>query len=82
MFDHVPENYSRNLALCAVHFTEDSFQNLKEFNAGFNKKLLLKHVFGEVLLDSLHRGFLGLILAQTDTAVSTPLLTFDYFFFF
>jgi len=41
MFDYVPENDDRNLSLCAVHFTEDSFQNLHEFNAGFNKKLLL-----------------------------------------
>ncbi|XP_039518795.1 uncharacterized protein LOC120473159 isoform X2 [Pimephales promelas] len=41
MFDYVPENYNRNLALCAAHFTKDSFQNLYKFNAGFNKKLLL-----------------------------------------
>jgi len=34
-------------------------------------------VFGKVQLDSLHRRFLGLILAHTDTAVSTPLFTFD-----
>jgi len=33
--------------------------------------------FGEVLLASLHRRFLGLILAHTDTEVSTPLFTFD-----
>jgi len=33
-------------------------------------------VFGEFLLYSLHRGFLGLILAQTDTAVLTPIFTF------
>jgi len=43
IFDSVPENYNCNLALCAGHFTEDSFQNLHQFNAGFNKKLLLKH---------------------------------------
>jgi len=42
MFDYVPENYNRNLALCAGHFTEDSFQNLHEFNAGFNKKTVIK----------------------------------------
>jgi len=40
MFDYVPEN---NIALCAAHFKKNSFQNLYEFNAGFNKKLLLKH---------------------------------------
>jgi len=43
MFYSVPENYNCNLALCAEHFMEDSFQNLHEFNAGFNKKLILKH---------------------------------------
>ncbi len=43
MFDYVPDNYNPNLALCAAHFTEDSFQNLHEFNAGFTQKLLLKH---------------------------------------
>jgi len=32
MFDYVPENDDHNLALCAAHFTEDSFQNLHEFN--------------------------------------------------
>ncbi len=32
-------------------------------------------MFEEVLIDSLHRRFLGLIRAQTDTAVSTPLFT-------
>jgi len=42
MSDYVSENYNRNLALCCT-FTKDSFQNLHEFNAGFNKKLLLKH---------------------------------------
>ena len=42
-FDYVPDNYNRSLALCAAHFTEDSFQDLHEFNVGFNKKLLLQY---------------------------------------
>ncbi len=42
MFDYVPENDDPNLALCAAHFTKDSFQNLHEFNTGFNNKLFLK----------------------------------------
>ncbi len=29
MFDNVSDNYNRNLALCAAHFTEDSFLNLQ-----------------------------------------------------
>jgi len=43
MFDFVPENDVRSLALCAAHFKKNSFQNLHQFNAGFNKKLFLKH---------------------------------------
>ena len=39
MFDYVPENDDHNLAVCAAHFTEDSFQNIHEFS---NKKLFLK----------------------------------------
>ncbi len=31
-----------NLVLCAAHFTEDSFHNMREYSAGFTKKLLLK----------------------------------------
>ena len=42
MFNSVPDNYNANLAVCAAHFTEDSFQNLHEFNAGFAQRLLLK----------------------------------------
>ncbi|XP_051761736.1 piggyBac transposable element-derived protein 4-like isoform X2 [Ctenopharyngodon idella] len=42
MFNSVPDNYNPNLAVCAAHFTEDSFQNLHEFNAGFAQRLLLK----------------------------------------
>ncbi len=29
--------------LCAVHFIEDSFHNMREFSADFAEKLLLKH---------------------------------------
>jgi len=41
------------------------------------QKRLARAVCGEVWLASLHRRFLGLILAHTDTAVSIPLFTFD-----
>lgn len=35
-------DYNLNLVLCAVHFPEDSFHNMREYSAGFTKKLLLK----------------------------------------
>ncbi|XP_059409392.1 uncharacterized protein LOC132143290 [Carassius carassius] len=42
IFNSVPQNYYPNLALCAAHFTEESFHNLREFNAGFAQRLVLK----------------------------------------
>ncbi|XP_056092191.1 piggyBac transposable element-derived protein 4-like isoform X2 [Rhinichthys klamathensis goyatoka] len=42
IFNSVPHNYYPNLALCAAHFTEESFHNLREFNAGFAQRLVLK----------------------------------------
>ncbi len=43
IFNSVPDNYNPNVAVCAAHFTEDSFQNLHQFNTGFTQRLLLKH---------------------------------------
>ncbi|XP_058627963.1 uncharacterized protein LOC131538118 [Onychostoma macrolepis] len=42
IFNSVPEKYNLNIAVCAAHFTEDSFLNINEFNAGFAQKLVLK----------------------------------------
>ncbi|XP_067269187.1 uncharacterized protein [Pseudorasbora parva] len=42
IFNSVPHDYHPNLALCAAHFTEESFHNLREFNAGFAHRLVLK----------------------------------------
>jgi len=42
IFNSVPNKYQPNLALCASHFTEESFHNLCEFNAGFAQRLVLK----------------------------------------
>ncbi len=43
IFNSVPDNYNPNVAVCAAHFTEDSFLNLHQFNAGFTQRLSLKH---------------------------------------
>ncbi|XP_067284722.1 uncharacterized protein [Pseudorasbora parva] len=42
MFNSLPEKYDPNLKLCAAHFTEDSFLNLNQYNAGFALRLFLK----------------------------------------
>jgi len=56
-----------------------SFKNQEVYNVYKVKKYwqitiqkrLVRAVCGEVLLDSLHRRFLGLILTHTDTVVPT-----------
>ncbi|XP_016103244.1 piggyBac transposable element-derived protein 4-like isoform X2 [Sinocyclocheilus grahami] len=42
IFKSVPEKYNPHIAICAAHFTEDRFLNVREFNAGFAQKLVLK----------------------------------------
>ncbi|XP_042577198.1 piggyBac transposable element-derived protein 4-like isoform X3 [Cyprinus carpio] len=42
IFKTVPEKYNSYIALCAAHFTDDSFLNVREFNAGFAQKLVMK----------------------------------------
>lgn len=37
-FYTVPEHYNPKIDLCAAHFMEDSFQNLREYNAGCLQK--------------------------------------------
>ncbi len=43
ILNSVPEHYNPNLVLCFAHLTEDSFHNMREYSAGFTKKLLLKN---------------------------------------
>ncbi|XP_034729323.1 uncharacterized protein LOC117945737 isoform X7 [Etheostoma cragini] len=42
IFDTIPRDYSPNLMLCSVHFTDDCFLNGPQFNLGFSKRLILK----------------------------------------
>ncbi|XP_041843780.1 uncharacterized protein LOC121641607 [Melanotaenia boesemani] len=42
IFNTVPQQYSPNLVLCSLHFTEDCFLNRAQFCAGFSRRLLLK----------------------------------------
>lgn len=44
IFTTVPQHYNPKLSLCSLHFTEDCFLNLAQFNAGFSKRLVLKEV--------------------------------------
>lgn len=42
IFTTLPADYNPNLSLCSLHFTEDCFLNLAQFNAGYSKRLVLK----------------------------------------
>ncbi|KAF1388886.1 hypothetical protein PFLUV_G00067520 [Perca fluviatilis] len=42
VFGTIPQDYNPNLVLCSVHFTEDCFLNLQQFNSGFSNRLILK----------------------------------------
>ncbi|XP_042340550.1 uncharacterized protein LOC121941750 isoform X2 [Plectropomus leopardus] len=42
IFNTIPQQYNPNLLLCSIHFTEDCFTNLEQFNSGYSKRLRLK----------------------------------------
>ncbi|XP_041946892.1 uncharacterized protein LOC121707979 isoform X2 [Alosa sapidissima] len=42
VYQKIPAKFDAQLFICSKHFTEDSFQNLGQFKAGFAKLLLLK----------------------------------------
>ncbi|KAJ3595551.1 hypothetical protein NHX12_004854, partial [Muraenolepis orangiensis] len=42
VYTAIPQQYSPNLFVCSLHFTEDCFLNRAQFTAGFSKRLLLK----------------------------------------
>ncbi|XP_041955469.1 uncharacterized protein LOC121714258 isoform X1 [Alosa sapidissima] len=42
VYQKIPAKFDAQLFICSKHFTEDSFQNLGHFKAGFAKLLLLK----------------------------------------
>ena len=45
IFDgHVPATIGKNLVVCANHFTEDCFENLGQYRAGFASKLRVTEV--------------------------------------
>ncbi len=39
--NEVPDCVSKNLVLCSLHFTPDSFTNKAQFDAGFSERLKL-----------------------------------------
>ncbi|XP_016361867.1 uncharacterized protein LOC107703658 [Sinocyclocheilus anshuiensis] len=42
IYNTVPEQYNRNIRICAAHFTDDCFLNLGEYKACCAKRLFLK----------------------------------------
>uniref|UniRef100_A0A673JTC3 THAP-type domain-containing protein n=1 Tax=Sinocyclocheilus rhinocerous TaxID=307959 RepID=A0A673JTC3_9TELE len=43
IFNEDPDRLSKNLVLCSLHFTADSFTNKAQFNTGFSERLKLKY---------------------------------------
>lgn len=43
VFKEVPDHVNKTLSICSLHFTEDSFINKTQFNAGFAERLRLKN---------------------------------------
>jgi len=42
VYEKIPAKFDTQLFICSEHFTQDSFDNLGQFQAGFAKKLNLK----------------------------------------
>ena len=42
VYEKIPAKFDPQLFICSEHFTQDSFDNLGQFQAGFAKKLNLK----------------------------------------
>ncbi len=51
IFNEVPNRISKNLVLCSLHFTADSFSNKKQFDAEFSERLKLKDDAMPTILD-------------------------------
>ncbi len=49
-----PPTVSKNLLLCSLHFTTDSFRNKAQFNVGFSERLRLDHAVLNLLDMMLH----------------------------
>ncbi len=52
IFNEVPDNVNKNLVLCSLHFTMDSFTNKAQFNAGFSERFKLKEDAVPIILDA------------------------------
>ncbi len=51
IFNEDPDHVGKNLVLCSLHFTTDSFTNKAQFDAGFSKRLKLKDEAVPAILD-------------------------------
>ncbi len=52
IFNEVPDRVSKNLVLCSLHFTVDSFTNNAQFEAGFSERLKIKDNAVPAILDT------------------------------
>ncbi len=43
IFKEVPDGICKNLVLCSLHFTADSFTNKTHFDTGFSERLKIKY---------------------------------------
>ncbi len=51
IFNADPDRVSKNVVLCSLNFTVDSFTNKAQFNAGFSERLKLKDDAVSTILD-------------------------------
>ncbi len=49
IFNDDPDRVSKNLVICSLHFTVDSFTNKAQFDAGFSKTLKVKDAVPSIL---------------------------------
>ncbi len=63
IFNVVLDHISKNLVLCSLHFTTDSYTNKEQFDAGFSERLKLKDDAVQTILD--------LTVMSHNTSVST-----------
>lgn len=68
-FPDLPPQHNTNINLCALHFTDESFVNRAQYNAGFSARLLLKEGAVPTLL-----GHSGPSVVSVFTGMFFPLL--------
>ncbi len=62
-FNDDPDRVSKNLVLCSLHFTMDSFTDKAQFDTGFSERLKLKDNAVIAVLTILSRCFYCVVTA-------------------